>query len=69
MAETVEKVLYDFLQLDECDRNWVLKQIATREDGNPVDMYVAAAAVFSPEQFDEARERLKLRGYVPLANA
>lgn len=69
MAETVEKVFYDFLQLSERDRRWVLEQIATRDDGNPIDMYVAAAAVFSPEQFDEARKRLKQRGYIPLASA
>jgi len=69
MAETVEKVFYDFLQLSESDRRWVLEQIATREDGNPIDMYVAAAAVFSPEQFEEARKLLKQRGYIPLASA
>lgn len=69
MAESPEKVFHDFLQLDEDDRQWVLQQIACREDGSPIDMYVAAAAVFSPEQFEEAGRRLKERGYVPLASA
>ena len=69
MAESPEKVTHDFLQLDEDGRRWVLEQIARREDGDPIDMYVASAAVLSADQFEEARKRLKEMGYVPLANA
>lgn len=68
MTESVEKVVHDFLQLDENDRRWVLEQLATRKGGEPIDMYVSAAMVFDADQFDEARRRLKERGYVPLAN-
>ena len=68
MPETPEKVFHDFLQLDEEDRRWVIEQIATREDGEPIDMYVAAAAVLSADQFEEAKRLLKQRGYVPLAS-
>jgi hypothetical protein len=69
MAESVEKVLHDFLQLSEEDRRWILERIATGADGEPVDMYVSAALVLDPDQFDEARKRLRERGYVPLAEA
>jgi hypothetical protein len=67
MPETVEKVLHDFLQLDEQDRHWVLEQLATGQDGEPIDMYVSASMVLDADQFDEARKRLKELGYVPLA--
>ena len=68
MAETPEKVFYDFLQLSEDDRRWVIHQIATRPDGDPIDTYVAAASVLSADQFEEAKKRLRERGYVPLAS-
>lgn len=69
MPESPEKVFVDFLQLNERDRRWVLEQIAKREDGEPIDMYVAAAMVLDPDQLEEARRKLRERGYVPLANA
>jgi hypothetical protein len=69
MPESPEKVFYDFLQLDENDRRWVLEQLASREDGDPINMFVSAAAVLSADQFEEANKKLKERGYVPLASA
>ena len=69
MPESPEKVFYDFMQLDEDDRRWVLEQIASRPDGEPIDMFVSAAAVLSADQFEEANRRLRERGYVPLASA
>ena len=36
---------------------------------SPVDMYVSAAMVLDADQFDEARKRLREKGYVFLAGA
>lgn len=69
MPQTIERVLHDFLQLDEDDRRWVLEQLAAREDRYRVGIYVSAAMVLDADQFDEARKRLRERGYVPLAEA
>jgi hypothetical protein len=69
MPESPNKVFADFLMLDEDERRWVLEQIATGEDGEPIDMFVAAAAVLSADQFEEAKKRLREHGYVPLASA
>lgn len=68
MPESPEKVFADFLMLDEDERHWVIEQIATREDGELIDLFVAAAAMLSADQFEEANKRLRQRGYVPLAN-
>ncbi|HOK55038.1 MAG TPA: hypothetical protein PLU88_10260 [Armatimonadota bacterium] len=68
MPESPEKTFYDFLQLSKEDRRWVLEHIAKDHDGNPIDMYVAAAMVLDADQFEEAKKLLKERGYVPLAN-
>jgi hypothetical protein len=69
MPESPEKVFTDFMQLSKEDRHWVLEQIARREDGEPIDMYVSAAAVLSADQYEEAERILRERGYVPLASA
>jgi hypothetical protein len=68
MPESVEKVFYEFIQLSEEDRRWVLVRMANDEDGEPVDMFVSAAAVLSADEFEEAEKKLRERGYVPLAN-
>ena len=68
MPETPEKVFYDFIQLNEDDRRWVLDQLATRSDGDPIDMFVTSAAVLSADQFEEAKKKLRDRGYIPVAN-
>lgn len=68
MPGSAEKVFYNFLQLNCEDRRWILQQIANRSDDDTINMFVSAAAVFSADQFEEAKQRLKKRGYVPLAN-
>lgn len=68
MPGSPDKIFHDFLQLNDEDRRWVLEQIATRPNDEPVDMYVSAAAVFSADQFEEAEKKLRARGYIPIAN-
>jgi len=61
--ESKEQVLQHFLELDEQGRVEVLERIAGDEEGEPIDMYVAANMVMSEEQFREAKQRLTERGY------
>jgi hypothetical protein len=63
MNESKEQVLQHFLELGEGDRVQALERIAADEDGEPVDMFVAANLVMSSEQFREAKNRLEERGY------
>ena len=61
--ESKEEVLQHFLELDEEGRREVLERMAGDEEGNPVEMFVAANLVMSEDQFREAKLRLTERGY------
>ena len=68
--ENRSQVLKSLLDLDDSQRSEVLNRIAGDEDGDPVDMYVAANMVMSQDQFREAKMRLTDRGYaVDFVNA